>query len=66
MPLYSVVRLKYIGVDAADESAFLFTHQVMDLNAPVMPHDHRDNYNGGYTFACYHPGTGLPQQPWAQ
>jgi hypothetical protein len=29
------------------------------------PHDHRDNFNGGLAFACYHPGTALPQMPWA-
>lgn len=30
------------------------------------PHDHRDNVTGGgFAFAVYHPGTGLPQQPWA-
>lgn len=29
-------------------------------------HDHRDNLNGGYCFSVYHPGTSLPQQPWAQ
>jgi hypothetical protein len=29
-------------------------------------HDHRDNVTGcGFAFACYHPGTALPQQPWA-
>jgi hypothetical protein len=29
-------------------------------------HDHRDNITGGgFAFATYHPGTGLPQQPWA-
>ena len=29
------------------------------------PHDHRDNFNGGFAFAIFHPGTRLPQQPWA-
>jgi hypothetical protein len=29
-------------------------------------HDHRDNVTGGgFAFAVYHPGTSLPQQPWA-
>lgn len=28
-------------------------------------HDHRDNANGGFAFAVYHPGTSLPQQPFA-
>jgi hypothetical protein len=29
------------------------------------PHDHRDNFNGGFCFSVYHPGTSLPQMPWA-
>jgi hypothetical protein len=31
------------------------------------PHDHRDGspMYGGFAFAVYHPGTSLPQQPWA-
>ncbi|MEM8738089.1 MAG: hypothetical protein AAGG38_06375 [Planctomycetota bacterium] len=29
------------------------------------PHDHRDNFNGGYAWAVYHPGTSVPQMPWA-
>jgi hypothetical protein len=29
------------------------------------PHDHRDNFNGGFAFACYHPGTSIPGMPWA-
>ena len=28
------------------------------------PPDHRDNNNGGYCFAIFHPGTNLPQLPW--
>lgn len=65
IPLYSVVQVTYIGPDADDLPAFLFNYQVMDSNLPITPHDHRDNFNGGFAFACYHPGTGLPQQPWA-
>jgi len=31
------------------------------------PHDHRSNEpgHGGFAFSCYHPGTALPQMPWA-
>lgn len=29
------------------------------------PHDHRDNFNGGFAFAVYHPGSATPQMPWA-
>jgi hypothetical protein len=28
-------------------------------------HDHSNNFNGGFAFAVFHPGTSLPQQPWA-
>jgi len=28
------------------------------------PHDHRDVNSGGYAFACYHPGSSLPQAHW--
>lgn len=33
----------------------------------VPPHDHRSNTPGygGFAFACYAPGTSLPQMPWA-
>ena len=27
-------------------------------------HDHRDAYNGGFSYSCYHSGTGIPQLPW--
>lgn len=44
--------------------AFAFTPTVIETFLPN--HDHRDNVTGGgFAFACYHPGTGLPQQPWA-
>lgn len=32
---------------------------------PFLPvHTHVDNSQGGFAFAVYHPGTGLPQAPW--
>jgi len=30
------------------------------------PHDHRDNNNGGFAFAVFHPGTSVPQQIWEE
>lgn len=34
------------------------------IGVPI--HDHRDNVTGGgYCFSVMHPGTALPQQPWA-
>jgi len=28
-------------------------------------HDHRDNFAGGFAYAVFHSGTGIPQQPLA-
>lgn len=42
--------------------AFQYAMQPAD---PVLPlHDHRDQFNGGFAFAVYHPGTQLPQKAW--
>lgn len=30
----------------------------------LQVHQHTNSFNGGLAFACYHPGTSLPQQPW--
>lgn len=37
------------------------------LAVGLGPHDHRSNDPGygGFAFSCYHPGTAIPQQPWA-
>jgi hypothetical protein len=43
--------------------AFQFAGQQQQSSLPI--HDHRDNFNGGFAFSVYHPGTALPQQPWA-
>lgn len=66
IPLYSVVRVEFIGYDAEGLPSFLFNYGDARLEQSLRPHDHRDNYNGGYAFAVFHPGTGLPQQPWAE
>lgn len=61
----TVVQMTFIGYDTEQKPVYVFQH-----NAPVYVtgpgiHDHRDNVTGqGFAFATYHPGTGLPQQPW--
>jgi hypothetical protein len=62
--LYTVVKVSCIGLDQDGLPAFLFTFGPPIDDSFLRPHDHRDNFNGGFAFACYHPGTGLPQQPW--
>jgi hypothetical protein len=44
---------------------YAFQFIIPQISGVVPNHDHRDNFNGGYAFAVYHPGTGLAQQPWA-
>lgn len=44
---------------------YVFQYQSADGQSSLPIHDHRDNFNGGFAFATYHPGTALPQQPWA-
>lgn len=60
----TVVQLSFIGFDTKDEPVYAFMWQppVDQIGVPI--HDHRDNFNGGFAFAVYHPGTSLPQQPW--
>jgi hypothetical protein len=61
----TIVWMTFAGYDTNDNPVFLFSHQTPDLNQPLRPHDHRDNNNGGFAFATFHPGTSLPSMPWA-
>jgi len=63
----TVALLTFMGYDQSGEPLYVFTY-----NAPQEQsndggiHDHRDNITGkGFAFSVYHPGTSLPQQPWA-
>ena len=60
----TIVKLEFIGYDRAGEPAYVFTHGKAMEPQGVPIHDHRDNFNGGFAFATYHPGTALPQQPF--
>ena len=44
---------------------YSFAHETPRPYGNMPIHDHRDNFNGGFSFSVYHPGTALPQQPWA-
>ncbi|MEM6560047.1 MAG: hypothetical protein AAF656_00470 [Planctomycetota bacterium] len=64
VPSGAVVYLRFIGYDN-DDPIYLFTYEKPGPHTHIGIHDHRDNYNGGFAFATYHPGTSIPQQPWA-
>ena len=66
IPLYPVVQVTYSGPDADSLPALLFNYKVMKPNISITPHDYRDNFSGGFSIVCYHPGTGIPQQPSIQ
>lgn len=66
VPTYTVTRMFFNGYDRDNLPAYIFVSDDDGTEADLRLHDHRDNFNGGFAFACYHPGTGLPQQPWAQ
>lgn len=60
----TIVWMTFAGYDTNEDPVFVFSHQIMDPNMPLTPHDHRDNNNGGFAFATFHPGTSIPQMPW--
>lgn len=66
VPAGSVVELRFIGYDRQEKPVYVFQYNAAHPDAGLVPiHDHRDNITGGgFAFATYHPGTGLPQQAW--
>ena len=66
VPSGTVVELKFIGYDRDRKPVYVFTYNTPQSDPRLVPiHDHRDNVTGGgFAFSVYHPGTGLPQQPW--
>lgn len=61
---FTVVWMSFAGYGTAGEPIFMFSHPNGDPSPSLPPHDHRDNLNGGFAFATFHPGTGLPQMPF--
>ncbi|HEV2294568.1 MAG TPA: hypothetical protein VGR35_11995 [Tepidisphaeraceae bacterium] len=72
-----IVRLSFAGfrddeVPDSDPPAkervpvYVFVHETLEPDGFLPPHDHRSNepQHGGFAFACYAPGTALPQMPW--
>jgi hypothetical protein len=61
-----VVELRFAGYNANGDATYMFIAEMQPEPESLPIHDHRDPITGGgFAFAVYHPGTGLPQQPWA-
>jgi hypothetical protein len=55
-----------IGADpTAPVPQYVFNYPLPPLPTSLPIHDHRDNFNGGFAFSVYHPGTSLPQNSFA-
>lgn len=57
-----IVQLSLTDYDPDGKPLYSFVFTTPDINRPMPIHDHRDNDNGGFAFAVFHPGTSLPQQ----
>jgi len=60
----TVVKLHLTDFDQDGKPLYSFEYQA-PVQGRLPIHDHRDNAHGGMAFACYHPGTAIPQQPYS-
>lgn len=52
--------------DGVPQPTYVFQYEQAEQQAGMPVHDHRDAVTGGgFSFAVYHPGSGVPMQPWA-
>ena len=65
VPTETVVKVEFCGYDPDGNPSYLFSYGAVVNKVQPWVHDHRDNFNGGFAFACYHPGTSLPQVPFS-
>lgn len=64
----TIVRLYFAGYNKEGNPTYIFTHTENQQEPGYLPcHDHRNNEpgNGGFSFACYHPGSSIPQHQFA-
>lgn len=67
-PSNVVVRVHFAGMRMFGEEErgmYIFSYTPTVIETFLPNHDHRDNFNGGFAFSVWHPGTALPQRPWA-
>lgn len=61
----TVVQVIFIGYDTEEQPVYVFNYGSPPPDPTHVPiHDHRSNLHGGFAYACFHPGSGLPGQPW--
>lgn len=65
IPTGAIVKMSLAAYDPDGQPLYSFVFNLPDQASTLPIHDHRDNFNGGFAFSVYHPGTALPQQPWA-
>lgn len=65
VPGGAIVRLSLAAITPEGLPLYSFQYGQRQGDRMVPIHDHRDNFNGGFAFSCFHPGTALPQRPWA-
>jgi len=68
--LYNAIMGENLAVPAMASEGYNKHYHTSDYDGGWVGtpmHDHRDNSagGGGFAFAVYHPGTAMPQQPWA-
>lgn len=64
-PLNLLVKVSFVGYDRDGNPRFVFYYPPPEPSILIPPHQHTSNFDGGFAFAIFHPGTSLPQQPWA-
>lgn len=57
--------MTFAGYDPAGSPVFVFIHAMAESGGGLAPHDHRDNFAGGFAFSTFHPGTSIPMLPYA-
>jgi hypothetical protein len=57
--------MRFAGYDPNGNPVFTFFYPALDPWQGLPPHDHRDNFNGGFSFSYFHPGTAIPQAPFS-
>lgn len=64
VPGGAIVRLALAAITPEGLPLYSFQYGQRQGGRMVPIHDHRDNFNGGFAFAVFSPGTALPTRSW--